>query len=603
MRNKKIIFPVIFFLILLCVNVSFANTNHTLDNTSSKLEDSIMNSDLNIGLHPTKVNYSKGEELTFNKLNEKKTHDNKSKKNKNSKLEHHNWNVGNYSALKKAIEKSSKGDIINITKDIKIKKPINIDKTIIINGNNKKLITSNLDIALNISGNNVTIKDLKFDSNSKKYEYFIDWTGSKGSILNSDFKGFYSSNPIKWEDDTGQMERCSFGELNKNSYSKTNQSTIKTWNVRNAKQLDNSLKKCSKNDVIKITKGFKLNKTIQISKKITLNGNNNSIVCKNIDDPAFNIKSNNVTVENLEFKGVSKHPTDHLIKWKGSNGLAINCTFNNFDIEPTSNIEHNDDTISVTAKPSTEQAREYYSYKPYNKTWENYCPICHKHGTLEDNPKHVDEHEITCSECDCDFDATTGGEKSGSYKAYLVDENGNSNSKKSVDTNIGDEIDPKLINKNSQSPIEWDDKKGSLIDCTFKNFSLDNYSEDKVDKIWKLQNSFVHSMRTGKFDVESTHNPEEAWAEMNMDCKGYNLDCWTCTSWLYKSLTDAGVKCRQIYYPSDLATSGYHWVIQIKENGKWRVPVEKYANGDSYLGCTEESPKGFKVYTGNEDYE
>ena len=98
--------------------------------------------------------------------------------------------------------------------------------------------------------------------------------------------------------------------------------------------------------------------------------------------------------------------------------------------------------ITVTGKPSTGQARKYYQYKNYTKTWQNYCPFCHKTGTLTDNPKGVYEHEITCDKskggCDADFDVTTGADKSGSYRKYLQDANGNSNSQNNIDTSIGD---------------------------------------------------------------------------------------------------------------------------------------------------------------------
>lgn len=102
------------------------------------------------------------------------------------------------------------------------------------------------------------------------------------------------------------------------------------------------------------------------------------------------------------------------------------------------------DTITVTGKPSTGQAGKYYEYKDYTKTWKNYCPFCGKSGTLSDTPKglnNVPEHELTCDQtkggCDADFDITTGADKSGQYRAYLVDANGKSNTKDSIDTSIG----------------------------------------------------------------------------------------------------------------------------------------------------------------------
>ena len=99
------------------------------------------------------------------------------------------------------------------------------------------------------------------------------------------------------------------------------------------------------------------------------------------------------------------------------------------------------DSITVTGKPSTGQAAKFYEYKDYTKTWKNYCPLCGRSGKLSDNPKGTAEGEITCDKskggCDADYDICTGGDKSGSYRAYLVDTNGKSNTKDSVDTSIG----------------------------------------------------------------------------------------------------------------------------------------------------------------------
>ncbi len=99
------------------------------------------------------------------------------------------------------------------------------------------------------------------------------------------------------------------------------------------------------------------------------------------------------------------------------------------------------DSITVTGKPSTGQAAKFYEYKDYTKTWKNYCPLCGQSGKLSDNPKGTAEGEITCDKskggCDADYDICTGGDKSGSYRAYLVDTNGKSNTKDNVDTSIG----------------------------------------------------------------------------------------------------------------------------------------------------------------------
>ncbi|KZX14987.1 hypothetical protein MBCUT_17890 [Methanobrevibacter cuticularis] len=66
-------------------------------------------------------------------------------------------------------------------------------------------------------------------------------------------------------------------------------------------------------------------------------------------------------------------------------------------------------TITVIAKPS---ASNNLPYKDHTKTWENYCPLCHSHGTLVFNPKKTYEGELTCSNCGADYCGVTGKDKS-----------------------------------------------------------------------------------------------------------------------------------------------------------------------------------------------
>jgi hypothetical protein len=66
------------------------------------------------------------------------------------------------------------------------------------------------------------------------------------------------------------------------------------------------------------------------------------------------------------------------------------------------------DVISGTFKPSIKSG---YAYRWYRRSWINYCPGCHKYGTLTNNPKGVPEGEITCSKCDADFCGVTGMDK------------------------------------------------------------------------------------------------------------------------------------------------------------------------------------------------
>ena len=52
-------------------------------------------------------------------------------------------------------------------------------------------------------------------------------------------------------------------------------------------------------------------------------------------------------------------------------------------------------------------------------TFENYCPICHRHGTLRFNPKGTAEGEWTCSACDSDY-CLCGRCKASGSGIYLV---------------------------------------------------------------------------------------------------------------------------------------------------------------------------------------
>lgn len=109
-------------------------------------------------------------------------------------------------------------------------------------------------------------------------------------------------------------------------------------------------------------------------------------------------------------------------------------------------------TITVTGYPTTAGStggNSPYKYKKYTKTWANYCPVCNRSGTLVDNPKGVPDGEITCSQskggCDADWDCVTGKNKAGSCPnpgckydyVYLIDANGNRNSKGNISDTVG----------------------------------------------------------------------------------------------------------------------------------------------------------------------
>lgn len=72
--------------------------------------------------------------------------------------------------------------------------------------------------------------------------------------------------------------------------------------------------------------------------------------------------------------------------------------------------------ISMWAKPSCGCR---YSYTWHKYTFINYCPHCHRYGTLRKNPKGVYEREYTCAVDDCDYCAVCGKEKYSWSRVYL----------------------------------------------------------------------------------------------------------------------------------------------------------------------------------------
>lgn len=137
-----------------------------------------------------------------------------------------------------------------------------------------------------------------------------------------------------------------------------------------------------------------------------------------------------------------------------SNTTTSGSTNNNQQATTTTDASSTATLITVTGQPSTSLANKYYTQgQTYTKTWRNYCPLCHKVGSLTDNPKGVAEHEISCypNGCGADYDVTTGGEKLTTPRGFLVDANGRSNSASSVDTTIGDATSGSTTGVSSQS--------------------------------------------------------------------------------------------------------------------------------------------------------
>ena len=76
--------------------------------------------------------------------------------------------------------------------------------------------------------------------------------------------------------------------------------------------------------------------------------------------------------------------------------------------------------ITMTGKPSCSCGKRY-SYRWYTRTYVNYCPYCHRYGTLYNAHKFQArfEKEITCKVCGSDWCIVCGKEKYSWSKRYL----------------------------------------------------------------------------------------------------------------------------------------------------------------------------------------
>jgi len=75
------------------------------------------------------------------------------------------------------------------------------------------------------------------------------------------------------------------------------------------------------------------------------------------------------------------------------------------------------DVLSVTAKCSCSL---YGDYKLHDPAWVNYCPVCHRYGTLIfEKTCDCPEGMIRCTHCDADFCAVHGKEHVYRHPTYL----------------------------------------------------------------------------------------------------------------------------------------------------------------------------------------
>ncbi|WP_295722979.1 hypothetical protein [uncultured Methanobrevibacter sp.] len=130
----------------------------------------------------------------------------------------------------------------------------------------------------------------------------------------------------------------------------------------------------------------------------------------------------NSSVNNTTANHTKTNHTNHTNPTKTKNITNTTSNITNHTTNYTDDkgevVSRNVSTITVYMMPSVETGLEY---KHYTRTWVNYCPFCHKYGTLTDTPKDtsrsntVPEGEITCDMslggCDADFDGVSGKDK------------------------------------------------------------------------------------------------------------------------------------------------------------------------------------------------
>ena len=138
------------------------------------------------------------------------------------------------------------------------------------------------------------------------------------------------------------------------------------------------------------------------------------VCCMAIDyadeDISVTVNQSQVNVSNCtEIDGV--HYDNKIVK-SNSTGIA--------KVHKIVHIKPKYPTITMTGKPSCSCGRKY-SYRWHTRTYVNYCPYCHKYGTLYNAHKVQArfEKEITCKVCGSDWCIVCGKEKYSWSKRYL----------------------------------------------------------------------------------------------------------------------------------------------------------------------------------------
>lgn len=127
-------------------------------------------------------------------------------------------------------------------------------------------------------------------------------------------------------------------------------------------------------------------------------------------------------INNLNESSMPKNIPKDTIIVDNSDSVAVNSSLGMIQVKSSDlvHIKPKYPTITMTGKPSCSCGKRY-SYRWYTRTYVNYCPYCHRYGTLYNAHKVQAkfEKEITCKKCGSDWCIVCGKEKYSWSKRYL----------------------------------------------------------------------------------------------------------------------------------------------------------------------------------------